>query len=202
VKWFRRLSIKGKLILITLAVSLVSVVVACTLFIVYDIDSFRRAMKEDLRVVADGIAINSTPALEFESLDSARDILGALRADPHIETAVIYDVRGNNVDYRRSDLEPAAAPALSGKEGAYFEDGKLRMYKNVAREGKTLGTIFIESDMEELRDRIANYARVVPVVGLSALVAALVAAMILLDLMMAEMNGLEATPPARRAAEG
>ena len=41
MKWFRRLSIKGKLILITLAASLVSVIVACTLFIVYDIDNFR-----------------------------------------------------------------------------------------------------------------------------------------------------------------
>ena len=145
--WFRRLSIKGKLILITLAASVVSVIVACTLFIVYDIENFRRAMKEDLRVVAEGIAINSTPALEFESLDSARDILGALRADAHIETAVIYDSKGNSVDYRRADLAATEVPALSRKQGAYFEDGKLRIYKFVTREGKILGTIFIQSDM-------------------------------------------------------
>jgi signal transduction histidine kinase/CheY-like chemotaxis protein len=173
VKWFRRLSIKGKLILITLAASLASVIVACTLFIVYDIDNFRRAMKEDLRVVAEGIAINSTPALEFESLDSARDILGALRADPHIEMAVIYDRKGNSVDYRRADLAPSTVPALSRKEGGYFEDGKLRIYRFVLRDGEILGTIFIQSDMEELRDRLANYARVAVIVGLASLLAAL-----------------------------
>jgi hypothetical protein len=127
-------------------------------------------------VVAEGIAINSTPALEFESLDSAREILGALRADPHIETAVIYDVKGNSVDYRRVDLPPTTVPALSRNEGANFEDGKLRIYKFVLREGKILGTIFIESDMNELRDRLANYARVAVIVGLSSLLAALLLA--------------------------
>jgi hypothetical protein len=176
MQWFHSLSLKGKLILITLAASLIPVVVAGTLFIVYDIDNFRRGMQEDLRVVADGIAINSTPALQFESLDSARDILGALRADPHIETAVIYDVKGNSVDYRRSDLAPAAAPALPRQEGAYFEEGKLRHYQNVVREGKMIGTIFIESDMDELRDRLANYARVAVIVGFSSLLTTLLLA--------------------------
>lgn len=174
--WFRRLSIKGKLIIIMLAASVVSVIVACTLFIVYDIENFRRAMKEDLKVVADGIAINSTPALEFESLDSARDILGALRADPHIEMAVIYDPKGNSVDYRRADLDAAAVPVLTSKDGALFEDGRLRIYKPVIREGKILGTIFIQSDMEELSDSLRNYAKVVALVALASLLASLLLA--------------------------
>ena len=104
--------------------------------------------------MAEGIAINCTPALEFESLDSAQDILGALRAYEHIETAVIFDKKGNSVDYRRADLAASRCPPLSRQEGAYFEDGKLRIFKFVLREGKILGTVFIQSDMEELRDRL------------------------------------------------
>lgn len=152
------------------------VIVACTLFIAHETDNFRGAMKEHLRVVSEGIAINATPALEFESLDSAREILGALRADPHIELAVIYDRKGNSVDYRRADLPPSVAPAHSGQEGAYFEDGKLRSYKRVMREGQILGTIFIESDIEELRDRSADHGRVMLLVALASLVAALLVA--------------------------
>jgi len=189
VKRLRRLSWRAKLILLTVAASLVSVIVACTLFIVHDIDNFRRAMKEDLRVVAEQIAINSTPALEFESLDSAREILGALRADPHIELAVIYDRRGNSLDYRRADLGAATVPALSRTEGAYFEDGKLRIYGFVLREGKILGTIFIQSDTEDLRDRLAADARVVVIVGFSSVLAALLLLALidhLLDLSMIE----------------
>ena len=189
MKRLRRLSWRAKLILLTVAASLVSVIVACTLFIVHDIDNFRRAMKEDLRVVAEQIAINSTPALEFESLDSAREILGALRADPHIELAVIYDRRGNSLDYRRADLGAATVPALSRTEGAYFEDGKLRIYGFVLREGKILGTIFIQSDTEDLRDRLAADARVVVIVGFSSVLAALLLLALidhLLDLSMIE----------------
>jgi signal transduction protein with periplasmic or extracellular sensor domain len=191
MKWLPRLSIKGRLILISQAASLVSVVVACTLFIAYDIDNLRRGMKEDLGVVAEGIAINSTPALEFESLDSARDILGALRADPHIEVAVIYDHRGNSVDYRRADLAAAPMPAISRGEGAYFEDGKLRIYELVAREGKVLGIIFIQSDVEELSDRLGNYIGVVVIVGLASLLAGLLVASQLRKLISLDPSKIE-----------
>ena len=194
MKRLRRLSLEAKLVLITVAASLVSVVVACTLFIVHDIDNFRRAMKEGLRVVAEEIAINSTPALEFESLDSAREILGALRAAPRIEMAVIYDRKGNSVDYRRADLGASTVPALSRTEGAYFEDGKLRIYGFVLREGKILGTIFIQSDAKDLRDRLANDAVVAGIVGFASLLAALLLLALLdhiLDLSKNEAGAME-----------
>ena len=176
MRWFHRLSGPRKLILITLAASLVPVIAACTVFMVDDINNLRRAMKEDLTVVAEGIAINGSPALEFESLDSARDLLGALRADHHIEMAVLYDRKGNSVDYRRADLAAPLVPALSRKEGAYFEEGKLRIYKFVVREGRILGTIFVQSDLDELYDRAAGDARLVVIVTLATLVAALLLA--------------------------
>ncbi|HET7745739.1 MAG TPA: CHASE sensor domain-containing protein, partial [Vicinamibacteria bacterium] len=173
---FRRLSIKGKLLGITMATTLVAVVVACAAFVYYDIQSFKRQMKEDLRVVAQGIAINSTPALEFESLESAREILAALRADPHLETAVIFDREKNAVSYVRGDLpqDPPAPPLRA--DGTYFEDDKLRIYHSVVRAGEPLGMVFIQSDMEELRDRLGTYARVVAVVVLLSLVTGLVLA--------------------------
>ncbi|HET7745750.1 MAG TPA: response regulator, partial [Vicinamibacteria bacterium] len=137
---------------------------------------FKRQMAEDLRVVAEGIAINSTPALEFESLESAREILAALRADPHIETAVIFDRDRNAVSYVRTDLpqDPPAPPLRT--DGTFFEDDKLRIYRSVLREGQPLGTVFIQSDMEELRDRLGTYARVVAIVVLLSLVVGLVLA--------------------------
>lgn len=171
--WFDRLSIKGKLIVITLAASLVPAILACTVFTFYDIGNVRRAMKEDLNVVAEGLAINVTPALEFESLDSARDILGAMRADPRVEMAVIYDRRGNSVDYKRANLCAPVVPALSRTEGAYFEAGKLRIHRVVVREGKILGTIFIQRDIKELSHRITNHLRVVVMVALVSLLTAL-----------------------------
>jgi signal transduction histidine kinase/DNA-binding response OmpR family regulator len=175
----RRLSIKGKVLAITMTTTLVAVVVACATFVLYDIQAFKRQMQDDLRVVAEGIAINSTPALEFESLDSAREILGALRADPHIEVAVIFDRDRNSVSYVRPDLPQEAKVPDVRPDDTYFEEDKLRIFRTVMREGDALGTVFIQSDMEELKGRLATYARVVTVVVLLSLLVGLVLASML-----------------------
>ena len=192
MRWFRRLSIKAKLILITLSASLVSIIVTVTLFITYDIKNFKQGMQEDLEVVAGGIAINSTAPLEFESLDSAREFLDALRANPNIEMAVIHDRKGASVEYRREGLEGVPVPPISRKEGAYFEDDKLRIHRFVRREGKILGTVFIQSDMEELKQRLQNYAKVVAVVALASLLAALLLASQLQELISRPIRHLAA----------
>ena len=133
-------------------------------------------MAEDLTVVAEGVAINSTPALEFDSLDSAKEILNALRAYEHIETAIIFDTKGNNVVYRRPDVAAQPPPAVRA-DGAYFEaagaDEHLVLFRRVRRDGAVLGTVYIQSDMEELRDRITTYTRAAAIVVLGSSLVAL-----------------------------
>ena len=145
LRWIiRNLSIRGKIIAITMITSLVAVVVACALFIWYDVDSFRKKMAEDIAVVAEGVAINSTPALEFESLDSAKPILGALRAYEHIETAIIFDKNGKSVVYRRPDVAEEPPPALRPDGEPYFEgDAASMLFRSVRRDGEVLGTVYI-----------------------------------------------------------
>ena len=77
-------------------------------------------------MVAEGVAINSAPALEFDSLDSAKEILDALRAYPHIETAIVFDKKGKSVAYRRSeDVAEEPPPALRPDGDPYFEGERL-----------------------------------------------------------------------------
>ncbi len=154
----RKLSIRGKVIAITMVTSMVAVIVAGALFIWYDVDSFRKKMKEDLALVAEGVAINSTPALEFDSLDSAKDILGALRAYEHIETAIIFDKKGHTVVYRRPEVADQPPPALRSDD-AWFEGDHLLLFKSIRRQGETLGTVFIREDLQELRSRTATNTR-------------------------------------------
>jgi signal transduction histidine kinase/DNA-binding response OmpR family regulator len=174
LRWIiRKLSIRGKIVAITMITSLVAVVVACALFIWYDVDRFRAKMKEDIKVVAEGIAINSTPALDFGSLDSAKEILGALRAYEHIETAIIFDRSGQAVVYRRPDVPEAPAPALRPDGDPYFEANHLELFRSIRREGDVLGTVYIREDLEELRSRTNTYTRAAAIVVLGSLVVAL-----------------------------
>jgi signal transduction histidine kinase/DNA-binding response OmpR family regulator len=170
---FRSLSIKGKLLAITMATSVAAVLVACALFIFIDIRAFRKTLEDDLKVVAEGIAINGAPALEFASLNSARDILEALRAYAHIETATIFDKKGESVSYWRADLKPAPPPSVLRPDGVYQEPDRLVLFKTVRREGESLGTIYIQADMLELDARLAAYARLVAIVVLFSSLAAL-----------------------------
>ncbi len=168
----RNLSIRGKLMLITMVTSMVAVLVAGTLFIWYDVRSFKDKMKENLTLVAEGVAINATPALEFESLDSAKDILNALRAYEHIETAVIFDKKGTAVAYRRPDVAEQLPPARR-PDGAYWEGDRLVLFRSVKKEGETLGTVYIQSDLEELRARVATNTRAAAIVVLGSSLVAL-----------------------------
>ena len=168
----KNLSIRSKLMLITMITSMVAVLVACALFIWYDVRQFRQGMQEDLVVVGEGVAINSTPALEFDTLDSAAPILGSLRAYEHIETASIFDKKGHAVTYRRADVPEEPAPALRAS-GTYFEGDRLHLFRSVRKEGETLGTVYIREDLEELRGRVATYTRAAAIVVLGSSLVAL-----------------------------
>jgi signal transduction histidine kinase/CheY-like chemotaxis protein len=176
LRWIiRKLSIRGKIIAITMITSLVAVVVACALFIWYDMDSFRRKMKEDITVVANGVAINSTPALDFGSLDSAKDILGAMSAYEHIETAIIFDKAGKTVVYRRPDVPEERPPALRPDGDPYFEGNHMQLFRSIkGPAGDALGTVYIREDLEELRSRTATYTKAAAIVVLGSLLVALV----------------------------
>jgi signal transduction histidine kinase/DNA-binding response OmpR family regulator len=168
----KNLSIRSKLMLITMITSMVAVLVACALFIWYDVRQFRKGMQEDLVVVGEGVAINSTPALEFDSLDSAAPILGSLRAYGHVETASIFDKKGHAVTYRRADVPEEPPPALRAN-GTYFEGDRLHLFRSVRKEGETLGTVYIREDLEELRGRVATYTRAAAIVVLGSSLVAL-----------------------------
>ena len=175
LRWIiRKLSIRRKIVAITMITSLVAVVVACALFIFYDVDSFRRKMKDDIKVVAEGLVINSTPALQFESLDSATAILDALRAYEHIETAIIFDTAGKTVVYRRPDAPEEPPPVLRADGDPYFEGNHLQIFRSVRRDKEVLGTVYIREDTEELRSRTATNTEAAAIVVLGSLLVALV----------------------------
>src|SRR5882762_1987590 len=63
-------------------------------FCSYEFLTFRQSSTQQLQILSQAIASNSTAALAFDNADDAAVVLGAFRADPHIVAAALYDARG------------------------------------------------------------------------------------------------------------
>jgi signal transduction histidine kinase/DNA-binding response OmpR family regulator len=177
---FGDLSISRKLTAITMLTSSVALIVASCAFLVYDVKSFKEDMAANLSLLAEGVGINSTAALDFEDRAGAEAILASLRAYPRIVSAAIFDRDGHPfAAYRRSDELAGAAVAAPGPEGRSFQGGnlllpgQLSLVRRIQKEGALIGTVHIRSDMEELKERLQGFAGILALVVLGSLLVAL-----------------------------
>ena len=92
---YKDLSIKRKLMAIILATSAISLLLAGSAFLAYEVLQSRRDLKREFSITADILAANSATALIFQDNKAAADILRALNTDNRIIGARIYDRSGN-----------------------------------------------------------------------------------------------------------
>ena len=170
-----RRSIQRKQMLIIMLTSTVSLLLACAAFLAYESIAFRRNMTENLASLAAIIGNNSTAALSFNDSSTAREILQSLRKEQHIVKACLYDKEGRSFakyarDADQQDFEPP--PALA--DGWTFSDEHLDLFEPVLLKGERAGTVYIQSDLRELTNRLHQYFGIVGIVlAASSLVALL-----------------------------
>ena len=174
----RHLPLKRKLTLITVVTSSVALVVACVALATYEQMNIRHRLINDLATTAAMTGANSTAGLTFNDPAAVEQTLKSLSAQPRIVRACVYgkDARPFALYQRatesRSLLHPPAQPA-----GHRFTGVSLELFQTITLDGETLGTIFLETDLEEIRASLWRYVFLLAalLVGCS-LVALLVAA--------------------------
>ena len=149
-----------------------ALLVTTTLFFVSELIAIRQANLQQLKILSEAIASNSTAALAFENPDDARSVLAAFKADTHIVAAALYDKHGQLfVSYP----EPAPAesiPAIAGPPGFGFEHSALVGVTTVTENARQLGTLFVRSDLSAIYERLEFYAGLAAIVIALALLAA------------------------------
>jgi diguanylate cyclase (GGDEF)-like protein len=140
---------------ITLASLLATSIAVCTLttaFLVLDSISSRGSLNARLSTLADVVGKNSTAALNFNDQVAALEILEALRAEPSIITACLYDSVGTLfAQYKRDsgsqtcskDRKDVLAP-----KGAFPS-----AIRSVSHRHEFLGSVVLISDVQELKRR-------------------------------------------------
>ncbi|HEY5039729.1 MAG TPA: ATP-binding protein, partial [bacterium] len=113
----------------------------------------------------------------FNDHKTAEETLKTLKANPHILSACLYDAKGQIfVQYQRDKDVPARYPATAEKEGTEYSAGSFRIFRDILSGGERVGSLFLETDTQEMKTRLTNYVGITLLVGfLSFLVSLLVA---------------------------
>jgi signal transduction histidine kinase len=165
--------IKRKLTAMLLLISGLVLLLTSAAFVTYEVVTFRQTIRAQLATRSRILSANSTAALAFANEADATEILGALKYDPHMVAAALYDQNG-----RVLATYPAAAaadliPAAPQADGYRFEGSRLVGFTPVAQgENRRLGTLYIASDTKAVSDAL----RLSGVIALVVLAIAMLAA--------------------------
>ncbi len=155
---YNNLSVRQKLRLIIMATLTAALLWACAAVLVYDRITERDSMRNDLTVMAEILGANSTAALSFEDAKVGEEILSSLSAKREIVAARILTAGGRSLaSYHRASAPPSAMPPIRA-DGVWFEPHRLIAFQSVRLSGARLGTMYLESDLEQLDTTLRRFA--------------------------------------------
>jgi len=154
-------SIQRKLSLVIFFASVLGLSFTCLALELYERASFRTSMTRELSVHADMLRLNTAASQAFNDRKSALEILAALRAEPHIVAACIYDSRGTIfAEYRRAGIGVEFRMPAPRDNGARFEPEAVTLYQSFSNHGEKAGGVAIVSDYSELRAKMKQFREI------------------------------------------
>ena len=172
---FRDLAIRRKLTAIIMATSSASLLLACCAFLLHDLVSFRRLLVADLSTLAEIVGSNSSGAIVFSDPKRAGETLAALEAERHVLWACIYTAQGERLASYVRGGKPVDFPRPPAPRGHWFQGDRLLLATPVVFDGEPIGTVLLQSDLTEIRERLSRYVGIGAAVLLaSSLVALLI----------------------------
>jgi len=164
------LSIRNKLIGITLFVTILALGIGFTLVIVSNIKSFKEDMKNNTVVMAQVIGEYCVSPLVFADSEGAEEILATLADVPSITKARIYDSDGGLFASFETSEEPVAlSPVVQGRSSEFLGN-YLHVYQPIVYKDDYYGTIYLQASTQLLNAKIRGYLRYMTLlmVGLTA----------------------------------
>jgi signal transduction histidine kinase/CheY-like chemotaxis protein len=156
-----RHSLGTKLRLAILGTTLVALVLALGSTIVYDLSTWHRGWIADVQTQADLLGHASADDLAAGNPQGAQAALAALRLQPRIRNAAVYDAQGHLfAGWHASDAEsPPATLPLAGADAGLRASHDLQVRARIVEDGRVLGTATVRA-RDEIDERIAGYAAV------------------------------------------
>jgi signal transduction histidine kinase len=155
-------SIRAKLRSMIVLSSAAALLLTSLSFVCYEVLSFKASLVRNTSTMAQIIADNSAAAVAFQRDDEATQMLAALRAEPYILEAVIYDQHNKPfARYHLANTRPALPSAPTFPVGYWFENGSLIYSQPVTRNSEVLGTLVLRCTLMALYRRLGLYTAIV-----------------------------------------
>jgi signal transduction histidine kinase/ActR/RegA family two-component response regulator len=164
--------IRRKLSSISLVTTGAALLLTTLLFFVGEILAARSTSLQELRILSEAIATNSTAALAFDNPDDGRAVLAAFRSDPRIVVAALYKHDGKLFVSFPDVPPPGSLPTSVGQPGYHIAGAALIGVAPVSEGSRVLGTLYVRSDLSSVYDRWAVYALAAAIAIGLALIAA------------------------------
>ena len=150
---FRDLSIRRKLMTGFMLTSLVALLITMGALSLYDRETVREEVLTDANVLAGVIAENASSSIVFNDAETATSTLSALRAQPDVIGANLFDRDGKLFASYGNAAPPARVPA----DGARFEPGMITVTRPVMFNEARVGTVHVRSGLGALEERRRQY---------------------------------------------
>jgi len=171
---FQNISIRHKQVFIIMLITSVALLLACAMFVPFEIFDFRKEMAQNLSTLANITAFNTAVALDYNDVQTANEALLALEAQPNIIGACVYSRDGKIfAKYERPKSGIAFTPPPKPLTKGYaFGQDRLALFEPVTAKGEVIGMIYLESTMHALHSKLAQFAIITATVVLLTLIVA------------------------------
>jgi len=168
---FHNASIRQKLILVIVLVSVVVMLLVAGALLAVEVVSFRQSLVDKTAALAQVLAVNSRQGLMLNQKSQVEDVLASLASEPHVRAAFVFrsgkpfayylNAHGSFQDrvtalsYSPCKLLDQAPRAI--RVSYHFSSSHLAYLLPIFLDQQLLGQLYIQFDLGELNSRLAQF---------------------------------------------
>lgn len=150
---FRNMSIRGKVMLVTCAASLVALFAVAGCLYAFQLRNFRHTFQRELQTLSRIMADNCATALAFRDPKTANEVLSPLAVKPEIKSAAVLGKDGAR--FAAYGDEGEGAPPKPGDPAGLIDRGELWMVvQPIELDGEQIGTFYMQVDYARPRGEL------------------------------------------------
>jgi signal transduction histidine kinase/ActR/RegA family two-component response regulator len=151
-------------------VTIMALLLAAATLIVYSERSYKTQKIDNVTAQARILASTVTAALAFNDPVAADEYIGALKANPEVQAAALYDADG--ALFASYGTAGTSLPATAKPGEASFENDRLTVTVPIAQAGAPLGVAYMQTIVEPFSRRFARSGVIAVLVIMASLVVA------------------------------